>query len=199
MELEMNTNDYENPDIDQINEGWWQSVMDEDVGGSDDEIEPAAPELVDQNSSLHVEEIEIDWDVVNDLYTREQIIICDVVDYNKGGLIVSDDAFQGFVPISHMDDILAIEDDHEREQKLKQYVGCRLVLKIIECDPRRGRIVLSERAAQTEPGQRQKLLDILEIGKVLTGRVTNVTDFGVLWILVVLKGWCIFLNCLGGE
>jgi len=38
--------------------------------------------------------------------------------------------------------------------------------------------VLSERAAQTEPGQRQKLLDDLTIGQRVKGRVTNITDFG---------------------
>jgi len=62
---------------------------------------------------------------------------------------------------------------------LKQYIGCRLRLKVIECDPKRGRIVLSQRAAQTEPGQRQKLLEGLEAGSVVNGKVTNVTEFGV--------------------
>lgn len=176
----MKTEEYENANIDQINEGWWQSIMDEDV--QDDEIvtKERQPELIEKKPPIILtEEIEVDWSMVHDLYQQEKIVVCNVVDFNKGGLIVCGDSFQGFVPISHMDELLAIENDSEREEKLQQYVGSSLVLKIIECDPRRGRIVLSERAAQTEPGQRQKLLDILEIGKVMTGRVTNVTDFGV--------------------
>ena len=176
----MNTDEYENPNIDQINEGWWQSIMNEDVHAGEIVMEMNEPELIEDRPKIIMsEEIEVDWTVVHELYHEEKIVTCNVVDYNKGGLIVCGDSFQGFVPISHMDELLAIEDDAQRELKLQEYVGCRLVLKIIECDPRRGRIVLSERAAQTEPGQRQKLLDVLEIGKVLTGRVTNVTDFGV--------------------
>lgn len=123
--------------------------------------------------------INTDWNIVHSFFRSEEIVSCEVVDFNKGGLIVCSDKFHGFVPISHIDDLLAIEDDVLREEKLHNYVGCKLFLKIIECDERRGRIVLSERAAQTEPGQRQKLLDVLEIGRVLNGRVTNVTDFGV--------------------
>ena len=39
--------------------------------------------------------------------------------------------------------------------------------------------MLSERAAQSVPGQRQKLLEELVTGEVVTGRITNITDFGV--------------------
>ena len=176
----MKNDDFENFEDEKVGEGWWQSIMQDDGSVAVPETEvngqenggklPKSPQEVD---------VENDWELVNDLFQEEKKVSCDVIDFNKGGLIVNGQSFQGFVPISHMDDLLAIEDDLQREEKLKAYIGCRLFLKIIECDPRRGRIVLSERAAQTEPGQRQKLLEMLEVGKVLTGRVTNVTDFGV--------------------
>jgi small subunit ribosomal protein S1 len=92
--------------------------------------------------------------------------------------LVRAESLEGFVPVSHLDEVLAVEED-AREGKLEQYIGRELCLKVIECDQRRGRIVLSERAAQAEPGQRHKLLEILEVGKVVSGRVTNVTDFGI--------------------
>lgn len=171
----MKNEEYDSLNVDKVNEGWWQSVMNED--GHYKAEEGDAIEEGKQPQSE--EEIETDWDTVHDLYEDEKIVSCKVIDYNKGGLIVIGESYQGFVPISHMDELLVIDDEGLREQKLKQYIGCHLYLKIIECDPRRGRIVMSERAAQTEPGQRQKLLEVLEVGKVLTGRVTNVTDFGV--------------------
>ena len=87
--------------------------------------------------------------------------------------------FQGFVPVSHLDGMPSLEDGGEREERLMQYVGCRLRLKVIESDPKRGRIVLSERAAQIEPGQRQRLLESIENGNILKGKVTNITNFGV--------------------
>jgi small subunit ribosomal protein S1 len=52
-------------------------------------------------------------------------------------------------------------------------------LKVIECEPHRGRIVLSERAAQAAPGERHRLFNTLEAGDLVEGRVTNITDFGV--------------------
>jgi small subunit ribosomal protein S1 len=52
-------------------------------------------------------------------------------------------------------------------------------LKVIECEPRRGRIVLSERAAQAAPGERHRLFETLSSGDLVDGRITNITDFGV--------------------
>jgi small subunit ribosomal protein S1 len=53
-----------------------------------------------------------------------------------------------------------------------------LTLKVIECNPSRGRIVLSERAAQAAPGCRDKLFTGLQSGDRVSGTVTNVTEFG---------------------
>jgi len=63
-----------------------------------------------------------------------------------------------------------------------------LVLKVIECDPSRGRVVFSERAAQSEPGRRTALLDMLQPGERVWGLVTNITDFGVFVDLGGLEG-----------
>ena len=54
-----------------------------------------------------------------------------------------------------------------------------MALKVIECDQERGRVVFSERAAQSQPGSRKLLLKNLQPGHCVVGVVTNVTDFGV--------------------
>jgi len=54
-----------------------------------------------------------------------------------------------------------------------------LKLKVIECDRHRGRVVLSERAAQSECGKRNALFKQLTPGICVPGLVTNVTEFGV--------------------
>jgi ribosomal protein S1 len=163
-------------DIDVTSEGWWAAVMAEDECFSQSQKveksrkKAAAPEA---------EKVENDWEYVQDLLSNESVISGTVVDYNRGGLLICTEKFQGFVPVSHLDNLPPRESEESREERLKQYVSCRLRLKVIECDPKRGRIVLSERAAQTEPGQRQKLLGSLETGSVVVGKVTNVTEFGV--------------------
>ena len=170
----------ETPEVENLSEGWWESVMAEDAC-----LAKAAERKAKRQSGSSTSNIEenfeedIDWEQVKKFYDQEMVISCTVIDHNKGGLLVCSDHFQGFVPVSHLDDVLSIEDEDEREKILKEYVDCKISLKVIECDERRGRIVLSERAAQTAPGQRQKLLDVLKINSKVTGRVTNITDFGV--------------------
>jgi small subunit ribosomal protein S1 len=167
--------------IGEVSEGWWASVLEEDdcyskaVSGSDLFIDDE--EVQKKKEGTKVEDI--DWKLVESLFQNETVITGTAIDFNKGGLLVCSDDLQGFVPISHLDDVLCLETEEAKLTKLENYVGCRLMLKVIECDQRRGRVVLSERAAQTEPGQRQKLLDRLEIGQKVKGRVTNITDFGV--------------------
>jgi small subunit ribosomal protein S1 len=173
---------FENQEEAEVSEGWWASVMAEDDCFK--QAEERKKELAEEDPGLVVEEVEalaedIDWDLIRTLYEDETVLTCTVVDYNKGGLLVCTDDFSGFVPISHLDEVLSLEDESARMEKLKSFVGCRMFLKVIECDKGRGRVVLSERAAQSEPGQRQKLLDTLKEGATVEGRVTNLTDFGV--------------------
>ncbi len=162
-----------------LGEGWWASVMEDDRHKKTVAQQENAPEPLSGPSGPHPDGgAQIDWDHVMQMFDREILVNGTVVDFNKGGLLVRAESLEGFVPVSHLDEVLAVEED-AREGKLEQYIGRQLCLKVIECDQRRGRIVLSERAAQAEPGQRHKLLEILEVGKVVSGRVTNVTDFGI--------------------
>ena len=166
-------------EMESLGEGWWASVMEDDCIGKGRSTPKNLPEIKKKDAnSEKADEVEIDWSYVRELFNEEIVITGEVIDFNKGGLLICGERVQGFVPISHLDDVLTL-DEESRMGKLEEFIGRRLCLKVIECDQRRGRIVLSERAAQSEPGQRQKLLDDLEVGKIVTGRVTNVTDFGV--------------------
>lgn len=119
----------------------------------------------------------VDWARVLELQEKETVCYAEVVGFNKGGLLVRTQEFQGFVPRSH----LAVTASGQRisEKLLEGYVGKEMELKVIECDPERGRIVLSERAAESAPGSRQGLLQTLQVGQKLEGKVTNVTNFGL--------------------
>jgi small subunit ribosomal protein S1 len=180
----MNSQDEEKLDhkeIEAISEGWWASLMAEDecqILAEERKRQPTPQSDLLSEEAPHSEEDQ-NWDLISDLYNREVVITGTVVDFNKGGLLVCSDEFSGFVPVSHLDEVLCLEDEEDKLARLEGYLGCRLMLKVIECDPYRGRVVLSERAAQAEPGRRQKLLDSLVPNQVVRGRVTNITDFGV--------------------
>jgi small subunit ribosomal protein S1 len=126
----------------------------------------------------------VNWTRAQDVYEEDETLCLEVVGHNRGGLLVDGDGLQGFVPLSHLVDLTIDKQDPENAELdlspiLASYVGRTLTLKVIECDPNRGRIVLSERAALAEPGRRNVLLDTLKHGDCVRGTVTNVTDFGV--------------------
>lgn len=166
-----------------LDESWWAAVLAEEEGAD------SASGTQSQTETPH--QAMVDWEEARKIYDSDETVILEVVDYNRGGLLVESDELQGFVPISHLVNIdcdPGDQTDEEREQVLSGYLITSLSLKVIECDPARGRVVLSERAALFEPGRRMQLLENLQPGECISGTVTNVTDFGVFVDLGGLEG-----------
>ena len=71
-------------------------------------------------------------------------------------------------------------DQTEKQRALQNLVGETLRVKVIEVDRDRNRLILSENAAGKEirEARRTKLLEGLEEGAVIKGRVVNLADFG---------------------
>ena len=168
----------ETPEID---EGWWASVL------ADEEAYASHAKIVAQKVGMGATTA-VDWQRVQDLFERDEIISLQVYGYNRGGLLVQADGIQGFVPISHLIEMPCGVQEEERRQILSDYVGRSLELKVIECEPSQERIVLSERAAQAGEGRRRQLFNTLKPGATVHGIVTNVTDFGVFVDLGGLEG-----------
>ena len=174
----------ENP-IPDLDDGWWASVLAEESRSSAVQVAHS----VGGNSRFDVKEeaknpasekkIIANWSQVKDLYMRDQIIDLMVTGHNRGGLLVEGDGMYGFVPFSHLVDLAGKTENIARDHDLESYTGRTLKLKVIECVPEDGRVVFSERAAQSEPGKRAELFQSLEPHQIVQGVVTNVTDFGV--------------------
>jgi small subunit ribosomal protein S1 len=178
-----------------LDEGWWASLLAEDIKKDSAAARERARMMPEGR------EKDLDWDAILVLFENDQIVEGQVVGYNQGGLLVENETLQGFVPISHLIENIcedpALPGGHTQlteapfdllKSYLSGYVGEWLSLKVIECDPERGRIVLSERAALAEPGRRNELLESLEPGDQISGTVTNITDFGVFVDLGGLEG-----------
>lgn len=161
-------------DITYTDDGWWEAVL------ADESLQaPAAPETLSQDQPGIETNPPVDiWEKVKKLYDQDEIITLKVTGYNRGGVLVGGDEIKGFVPSSH----LVREDGLSRlaasEEILASYQGKTLRLKIIECIPEKERIVFSERAAQAGAGRRRELFNTLETGKIVSGEITNITDFG---------------------
>lgn len=164
-----------------LGEEWWSTLLaDEDRYISDnfstrgeDRIESNENNPNDGTSS------EVNWEQVEELFTLDETINLKVKGYNRGGLLVEGESIHGFVPISHLVQVNCDTVEEDREQVLSEYVGQSLFLKVIECEPARGRIVFSERAALASSGRRNQLLNELVPGDCIRGVVTNITDFGI--------------------
>lgn len=159
------------PDLD---EGWWASVLADEDASQTPGKEAISTAGVPSTSSLGG----VDWDRVQELFDRDEIVVLKVYGCNRGGVLVQGNGMQGFVPISHLTDVPSNMTEEDRRCKLASYVGRSLELKVIECESSQERIVFSERAARAGKGRRKQLFRTLSTGEVVVGTVTNVTDFG---------------------
>lgn len=164
-----------------LDESWWEAVLAEDNAHAPTQSSTVdqAPALAKQQAArTSPEPSGVDWELAEDLFSDDCVCHLKVTGYNRGGLLVTTDGLQGFVPVSHLVDLTKDKSD-EVDDWAETYIGQSLKLKIIECDRERGRVVFSERAALAESGSRNQLLQDLQAGNCATGTVTNITDFGV--------------------
>ena len=164
-----------------LDESWWQAILVEE----EERDPPSSTKESNQINSFNSGTVphkdsgvmQTDWEKAALLYELDETISLIVTGFNRGGLLVSGEGLQGFVPVSHLLDYS--DDGSILEEALQTYIDQTLRLKVIECDQARGRVVFSERAAQSEPGSRNELLHSLKPGDCVHGKVTNITDFGV--------------------
>jgi len=167
-----------------VNEEWWAALLaDEEKFGNVNNIrlkkEEPVHEIKETVTGVTPKKQDVDWDFVQRLYSLDEPVELFVSSCNRGGLLVDGESLHGFVPVSHLVDIPCDIEEDERNLILEGYIGQRLSLKVIECDPAKGRIVFSERAAQASKGRRNQLMDELKPDTCVRGVVTNITDFGV--------------------
>jgi small subunit ribosomal protein S1 len=131
------------------------------------------------------------WTRMAELAKSGEVVEAEVVEANRGGLVI-DLGLRGFVPLSQ---IVAVGDLGGTERTtvpdaLRDYVGKRLPLKVIEADQRRDRLILSEKAAAQQLRRRRKeeASSQLAEGQALDGTVASVTTFGVFVDIGVADG-----------
>lgn len=177
----------------EMDEAWWSALLaDEEKYKYNGAKEAPQPDEFDDQEQRLVRKPqktgEIDWELVRTLFSTDQVIKLDVTGFNRGGLLVAGSGLHGFVPISHLLEISCLTEETKKEAILAGYVGRTVAFKVIECDPERGRVVFSERAALAESGKRNLLFNEIYPGKRVCGTVTNITEFGVFVDLGGIEG-----------
>lgn len=187
----------------QIDEGYWASLLREgEFTGTtvpdttEDEVSsPRATPPVSQPAAVAHEraDLQSDWDAIQQIMDRDESIELLVVGYNRGGLLVEWRSLRGFVPASQLVDEHPLTNgassrDPRRGNSLAARIGQRLCLRVIELNREQNRLILSERAARAQPGERADLLARLQPGGIVRGSVTNLCDFGAFVDLGGLEG-----------
>jgi small subunit ribosomal protein S1 len=144
--------------------------------------------LLASNSTMRSDQEQKEWDAVQHAFENDQTVELPVVGYNRGGLLVEWGSLRGFVPASQLVDFPPVIDAQSRRGELVARIGQKLNLRVIELDRVQNRLILSERAAQVQPGTRANVLDTLRRGDICEGRVTNLCDFGAFVDLGGLEG-----------
>lgn len=133
--------------------------------------------------SISRAQAEKDWEYAEQLMESQQIFEGNVAAHNRGGVIVKIGQVRGFVPASQLssDSQSQGEDDPENaDDRWASLVGQNLMLKVIDIDRRRNRLILSERLAVREWRRQQKeqLLETLKEGDIYDGVISSIADFG---------------------
>jgi len=112
------------------------------------------------------------WKKIEESYRSKATIEATIVDLIKGGL-VADIGIRAFVPASQI--------DLRPQPNLEAWKGQTIQCRVIKMNRKRGNVVVSRRALLEEENEskKQQVLGALTEGQVLTGRVKNITDYGV--------------------
>lgn len=140
------------------------------------------PEDMDGNLlvSLYQARQEGDWKLAKELADSGEAWEGQVIGYNKGGLVVPLGGIRGFLPASQLAEFRPNMTQEERLTRLSEMVGTTLLVKVIEFNRRKHRLILSATVAQREWRQRQRerLLDELREGMTKSGVVSSLCPFG---------------------
>ncbi len=114
------------------------------------------------------------WQRAAERMDQGEILTGRVTGHNRGGLLVEVDGLEAFLPNSLCSQLPRGGGD--LTQAKSALLGQPISVKVIEVQPDRRRLVVSERAARREA--REQLLADLRPGLVRAGRVTGLTKFG---------------------
>jgi ribosomal protein S1 len=121
------------------------------------------------------------WSEAELALQKKTVFELPVTDANKGGLIITWNGIQGFLPASQLAPAhYPRVPDGDKDKifiELKKLIGTKLELLVLTANPREQKLIFSEKGAGSP--ERASLVEKYAIGDVLPGIVTGATDFGV--------------------
>lgn len=130
------------------------------------------------------------WKRFEEAYQSGNVIEVVSTEANKGGLLLEIDGIKAFIPVSQLAPLhyprVNGADSNMILQRLKELIGTKFMVKIINIDKENGKLILSEKAAMEE--QRKAALRKLKIGQVVKGKISGIVKFGIFVAFEGLEG-----------
>ncbi len=148
----------------EIKLGEMLKVFIENVDGANGETKLSREKAIKQSA----------WNYLQDCYNKKEVVTGIPFNRVKGGMSVDLDGVIAFLPGSQIDSRKIIKDT-------KELLNKPLDLMILKMDKFRGNIVVSRKAISDVElkEQRQALLSNISEGSVISGKIKNITDYGV--------------------
>lgn len=120
------------------------------------------------------------WQELERKFANQETVGAEVMEANKGGLIMKFSGIIGFLPVSQLasNNYPRVEggDKGKIVQELKKLVNKNLTVKIIDLSLQEKRVIFSEKIA----GERlQEAIKKYKKGDIIEGEVTGIVDFGM--------------------
>ncbi len=130
--------------------------------------------------SIREASYEKSWEDIEHKLTERQVVMTRVTEANKGGLMIEVNGIPGFLPVSQLasEHYPRVEDGDRNKilDLLKKMIGLELSVRILDADRENEKLIVSEKAAQSE--KERELINLLKVGDVVEGTVSGVVDFG---------------------
>lgn len=121
------------------------------------------------------------WVKLEEQKKNDETIRARISNVVKGGVVVDVYGLRGFVPASQL---------RVKGTTPEELIGMEIPMKILETDTKRNKLILSQRLAVQEEkaAQREKILNTLQAGQIVSGEVVRIADFGAFIDLGGLDG-----------
>ncbi len=149
-----------------------------------DEVEATVIELENENGELELSFRTAGharaWSKLEELRRTGVTVQARAKEANKGGLMVDLDGMDAFLPVSQLSNDhyprVAGGDKNKILEKLREFVGQELTVKVIDVNEKDEKLIVSEKALGEE--QKSAVPDKFKVGQTVDGEVSAITAFG---------------------
>jgi small subunit ribosomal protein S1 len=121
------------------------------------------------------------WSEAENALQSKKVFDLQILDANKGGLIIEWQGLQGFLPASQLksEHYPRIEDGDKDKilSELKKLIGEKLSVAVIAIDQKEGKLIFSEKSLGQE--EKNVIVGKYSVGDEVSGEITGIVDFGI--------------------